>query len=79
MVQPWQKLFMHYLQFALDNAEPCLIETRIIRIVLYHCIIKKNIEVLLDASKEVGLEVNREETICSCLVTRLQNAVKMKR
>jgi hypothetical protein len=35
LVQPWHKLFMHYLQFASDNAEPRLIGNQIIGIVLY--------------------------------------------
>jgi hypothetical protein len=34
--------------------------------------IKKNTETFIDASKEVGLEVNTERTICCCLVTRMQ-------
>jgi hypothetical protein len=34
LVQPWKKLFMHYLQFTSDNAEPRLIGTRKIGIVL---------------------------------------------
>jgi hypothetical protein len=34
--------------------------------------IKKNTETLLDASKEVGLEINvGERSICCCLVTRM--------
>jgi hypothetical protein len=39
----------------------------------YH---KENTEALLNASKEIGLEVNTEKTmygICSCLITRPQN------
>jgi hypothetical protein len=35
--------------------------------------IKKNTETLIDASKEVGLEINVEKTkYMSCLVTRMQ-------
>jgi hypothetical protein len=35
--------------------------------------IKKNTETLIDASKEVGLEVNAEKlSICCCLVTRMK-------
>jgi hypothetical protein len=37
-------------------------------------IIKKNAEALLDASKEIGLEVNSEKTMYS-LITRLQGRV----
>jgi hypothetical protein len=33
-------------------------------------IIKKNTEALLDARKEVGLEVNPEKTKCKCHVIR---------
>jgi hypothetical protein len=40
-------------------------------------IIKKNAEALLDASKEIGLEVNSEKkpSTFSCLATRLQGRV----
>jgi hypothetical protein len=35
--------------------------------------VKKNVETLIDASKEVGLEVNVEKlSIYFCLVTRMQ-------
>jgi hypothetical protein len=38
--------------------------------------IKKNIETLTDASKEVGLEVNAEKlSICYCLVTGMQGKI----
>jgi hypothetical protein len=38
--------------------------------------IKKNMESLIDATKEVGLEVNTEKlSICRCLVTRMQGKV----
>jgi hypothetical protein len=33
--------------------------------------IKKNTETLIDASKEVGLEINVQKTICCYLVTRM--------
>jgi hypothetical protein len=33
---------------------------------------KKNSDTLIDASKEVGLEINVEENICCWLVTRMQ-------
>jgi hypothetical protein len=35
----------------------------------------KNTETIIDASKEVGLEVNVEKTICWCLVTRMQTKI----
>jgi hypothetical protein len=39
-------------------------------------ITKKNSETLLDASTEIGLEVNSETlSTCSCIVTRLQGRV----
>jgi hypothetical protein len=36
--------------------------------------IKKNAQTLINASKEVGLEVNADKTkhICCCLVTKMQ-------
>jgi hypothetical protein len=34
--------------------------------------INKNTETLIDASKEVYLEVNIEKTMCWCLLTRMQ-------
>jgi hypothetical protein len=38
--------------------------------------IKRNTQTLIDASKEIGLEVNAEnESICCCLVTRMQGKV----
>jgi hypothetical protein len=38
--------------------------------------IKKNTQTLIDASKEIGLEVNTEKTnICSCLVTKMQGKI----
>jgi hypothetical protein len=37
--------------------------------------IKKNMEALIDASKEVGLEVNTEKTICCRLLTKMQGKV----
>jgi hypothetical protein len=42
--------------------------------------ISKNTETLIEASKEVGLEVNTEKTqrklsICCCLVTRMQSKI----
>jgi hypothetical protein len=38
--------------------------------------IKKNMETLIDASKEVGLEVNTEKlSICCCLVTRMKGKI----
>jgi hypothetical protein len=41
--------------------------------------IKENSETLTDASKEVGLEVNAEESsICCCLVTRMQGKIMTK-
>jgi F0F1-type ATP synthase alpha subunit len=39
----------------------------------YICTIKKNIEAVIDASKEVGLEVNTEKTMC-VLMYHHQNA-----
>jgi hypothetical protein len=36
---------------------------------------KKNTETLIDATEEVGLEVNAEKTVCCCLVTRLQGKI----
>jgi hypothetical protein len=36
--------------------------------------IKKNTETLIDASKEIGLEINAEKTK-SCSVTRMQDEV----
>jgi hypothetical protein len=39
-------------------------------------IIKKNIETLIDAIREVGLEVNAEKTkYTCCLVTRMQGKI----
>jgi hypothetical protein len=39
--------------------------------------IKKNTETLIDASKEVGLEINAEKTECMCyLVTRMQVKIR---
>jgi hypothetical protein len=35
-------------------------------------IVKKNTETSVDASKEVGLEVNAEKTVCCCVITRMQ-------
>jgi uncharacterized protein YoxC len=39
--------------------------------------IKKNIQTLIDASKEIGLEVNTEKTkyIYRCLVTKMQGRI----
>jgi hypothetical protein len=38
--------------------------------------IKKNTQTLIDASKEVGMEVNTEElSICCCLVTKMQDKI----
>jgi hypothetical protein len=38
--------------------------------------IKKNTRTLIDASKEIGLEVNIEKLcICCCLVTRMQGKI----
>jgi hypothetical protein len=38
--------------------------------------LKKNMEILIDACKEVGLEVNTEKTsICCCLITRMQGKI----
>jgi hypothetical protein len=38
--------------------------------------IKKNMETLIDASKEVGLEVTQRKLgICCCLVTRMQGNI----
>jgi hypothetical protein len=39
----------------------------------------KNTETLIDASKEVGLEVNVEKTkyICWCLMTRMQAKIRI--
>jgi hypothetical protein len=37
--------------------------------------IKKNTNTLIDASKEGGLEVNRDLSICCCLVTRMQGKI----
>jgi hypothetical protein len=34
--------------------------------------VKKNTETLIDATKEVGLEVNAERTKYCCLVTKMQ-------
>jgi hypothetical protein len=36
---------------------------------------KKDTETLIDASKEVGLEVSAEKNICCCLVTRMKNKI----
>jgi hypothetical protein len=44
-------------------------------------IIKKDTEAVLNASKEIGSEVNADKTkydICSCLVTRLQDKFIIK-
>jgi hypothetical protein len=35
--------------------------------------IKKNAEIPLDTSKEVGLETGTKKTVCSCLVTRTKS------
>jgi hypothetical protein len=38
--------------------------------------IKKSKETLIDAFKEVGLEVNTDKlSVCCCLVTRIQNKI----
>jgi hypothetical protein len=38
--------------------------------------IQKNTETLIDANKEVGLEVNTEKTkSCCCLVTKMQGKI----
>jgi hypothetical protein len=37
--------------------------------------INKNAQTLIDASKEVSLEVNTEKTVCCCLVTRMQGKI----
>jgi hypothetical protein len=38
--------------------------------------IKKSTETLIDAGKEVGLEINAEKlSICCCLVTRMQGKI----
>jgi hypothetical protein len=41
--------------------------------------IKKNTETSIDASKELGVEVNTEKTkyisICCCLITRMQDKI----
>jgi hypothetical protein len=38
--------------------------------------IKKNTQTLIEASKEVGLEVNTEKSKCCCLVTKIQGQIK---
>jgi hypothetical protein len=39
-------------------------------------IIKKNTQTLIDASKEIGLEVNTEKlSTCRCLVTKMQGKI----
>jgi hypothetical protein len=35
----------------------------------------KNTETLFDNSKEVGIEVNAEKTVCCCHITRMQGKV----
>jgi hypothetical protein len=35
--------------------------------------LKENTETLIDASKEIGLEVNAEKTVCCCPITRMQD------
>jgi hypothetical protein len=37
--------------------------------------IKKNIETLIDVSKEVGVERNIEKTKCCFLITRMQDKI----
>jgi hypothetical protein len=37
--------------------------------------INKNTETLIDASKEVGVEVNTEKSLCCCLVARMQSKI----
>jgi hypothetical protein len=37
--------------------------------------IKKNIKTLIEASNEVGLEVNTEKTMYCCLITRMQDKI----
>jgi hypothetical protein len=37
--------------------------------------IKKSKEAVLDASKVVGLEVNKKLSSCSCLITRTQDKI----
>jgi hypothetical protein len=39
--------------------------------------INKNTESLNDASKEVGLEVNIDLSICLCLITRMQTKIEI--
>jgi hypothetical protein len=41
--------------------------------------LKENTETLTDASKEVGLEVNAENTICCCLITRMWGKITTQR
>jgi hypothetical protein len=38
-------------------------------------IIKKSTEAILDAGKEVGLEIHAEKTMCSCPITRPQDRI----
>jgi hypothetical protein len=42
---------------------------------------KKNTETLIDASKELGLEINKanKKCICCCLVTRMQGKIMTQR
>jgi hypothetical protein len=37
--------------------------------------IKKNKQTLIDISREVGLEVNTEKTVCCCHVTKMQGKI----
>jgi hypothetical protein len=39
--------------------------------------IKKNMEILIEASKDVGLEINVEISTCCCLITRLHVKIVM--
>jgi hypothetical protein len=37
--------------------------------------IQENTQTLIDAGKEVGLEVNTEKTICCCLVSKMEDKI----